>query len=68
MKIKDYANFLIKHLKLNVKIKYNFKKPDGIYRKVMDVSRAKKYGWNAKIPLKKGFEITYRDFLIKYSK
>ena len=68
MKIKDYANFLIKHLKLNVKIKYNLKKPDGIYRKVMDVSRAKKYGWNAKIPLKKGFEITYRDFLIKYSK
>jgi len=68
MRIKDYADFIIKQLKLNVKIKYNIKKPDGTYRKVMDVSRAKKFGWKAKFSLKKGFEITYKDFLSKYYK
>ena len=65
MRIKDYADFLINQLKLNVKVKYNKKKPDGTYRKVMDVTKAKNYGWKAKISLKEGFEITYKDFLSK---
>ena len=66
MRIKDYVNFLIKKLKLNVKVKYDRKKPDGVYRKVLDVKLAKKYGWRAKYSLNKGFDITYRDFLKKY--
>ena len=66
MRIKDYAKFLIKKLNLNVKIKYNTKKPDGVYRKVLDVKLAKKYGWKSKFTLDKGFEITYRDFLKNY--
>ena len=65
MRIKDYVNFLIKKLKLKVKIKYDRKKPDGVYRKVLDVGLAKKYGWKAKISLNKGFDITYKDFLKK---
>ncbi len=67
MRIKDYADFLINQLKLNVKVKYNKKKPDGTYRKVMDVTKAKNYGWKAKISLKEGFEITYKDFLSKFN-
>ena len=66
MRIKDYVNFLIKKLKLNVKVIYDRKKPDGVYRKVLDVKLAKKYGWRAKYSLSKGFDITYRDFLKKY--
>ena len=66
MRIRDYAKFLIKKLNLNVKIKYNTKKPDGVYRKVLDVKLAKKYGWKSKFTLDKGFEITYRDFLKNY--
>ena len=66
MRIKDYVNFLIKKLKLNVKVKYDRKKPDGVYRKVLDVKLAKKYGWRAKYSLNEGFDITYRDFLKKY--
>tara|TARA_S200000501_G_scaffold362868_1_gene392895 strand:+ start:944 stop:1870 length:927 start_codon:yes stop_codon:yes gene_type:complete len=61
--IKDYINFIKKKMKLNVKIKFNKSKPDGVRRKVLDVSLAKKYGWKAKIPLEKGFDITYRDYL-----
>ena len=66
MRIKDYVNFLIKKLKLNVKVIYDRKKPDGVYRKVLDVKLAKKYGWRAKYSLNEGFDITYRDFLKKY--
>ena len=66
MKIKKYVKFLLKKLNLKVKIKYNTSRPDGIYRKVLDVKRAKKLGWKAKINLDKGFDITYRNFLKKY--
>ena len=64
--IKKYVNFLLKKLNLNIKIKFNRSKPDGIFRKVLDVKRAKKLGWKAKINLDQGFDITYRDFLKKY--
>ena len=32
---------------------------------ILDVSKAKKYGWKAKISLDRGFELTYKDFLKK---
>ena len=68
MRIKDYVNFLIKKLKIKVKIKYDDKKPDGVFRKVLDISVAKKYGWKSKISLEKGFDITYKDFVKNYKK
>lgn len=34
-------------------------KPDGTFRKVFDVSKAKDLGWNAKIGLKEGIKMTY---------
>ena len=68
MKIKDYVKFLIKKLNLKVKIKYDSKKPDGVFRKVLDISLAKKYGWNSKISLDEGFDITYNDFVKNYKK
>ncbi len=68
MRINDYVNFLINQFKLKIKVKHNFNKPDGVRRKLMNVNRAKNYGWKAKISLKKGFEITYKDFLSKYHK
>ena len=66
MTIKQYANFMIKKLNLKVKLKFNKSKPDGMYRKLLDVSRAKKLGWVAKTTLSKGFDITYNDLLNKY--
>ena len=66
MSIKEYAKFLIKKLDLKVKIKFDKSKPDGVPRKLLDNSLAKKYGWKAKISLDKGFEITYKSFLKNY--
>ena len=63
--IKDYAKFLIKKLDLKVKIKFDKLKPDGVPRKVLDVSLAKKHGWKAKTSLDKGFDITYKAYLKK---
>ena len=65
MKIKEYAKFIIKKLNLNVKIKFKSSKPDGMKRKVLDISRAKKYGWVSKTSLDDGFDQTYREFLKK---
>ena len=61
--IKDYAKFIIKKLNLKVKIKFDKNKPDGVPRKVLDVSVARKYGWKSKVSLDEGFDITYKDFL-----
>ena len=46
-----------------VKIKYDKTKPNGVARKVMDVSLAKRYGWRSKINLKTSIKITYKSFL-----
>ena len=63
MTIKKYVNFILKKLNLKVKVNFNKSRPDGVYRKVLDVKRAKQLGWKAKISLDEGFDITYRNFL-----
>ena len=61
-----YAKFIQKILKTNFKIKYNKKFPDGTPRKVLNISKAKKYGWRPKTTLKKGTLITFKNFIKKY--
>jgi len=63
MRIKDYAKFIIKKLNLDVKLKFNLSKPDGVFRKLLDISLAKKYGWKSKTSLSNGFDLTYTAFL-----
>ena len=38
-------------------------KPDGTPRKILDSSKLKSLGWNAKIELQKGISLTYKSFL-----
>ena len=61
--IKWYAKFLMKKIGVNLKIKFDKTKPDGMPIKCMDISLAKKYGWIPKNDFNKGFAITYKDFL-----
>ena len=65
MKILDYVKFILKKLNLDIKINFIKSKPDGVYKKLLDVKRAKKYGWVAKTSLSEGFDITYKSFLKK---
>ncbi len=61
--IKYYAKFILKKLKLNIPIKFDSTKPDGVARKVLDVSLAKKYGWKANVTISDGFDKTYSEYL-----
>ncbi len=62
-KIIDYAKFIMKMLDYKVKIKFDNTKPNGVPRKLLDISLAKKYGWKAKIDLETGFWKTYYSFI-----
>ena len=63
--INDYVKKLIKLIlnNKNIKIKYDKQKPNGMPRKVVDISLAKEYGWKAKTKLDSAIQKTYLSFL-----
>jgi GDP-L-fucose synthase len=63
MRIIDYAKFIIKELKTNIRIKLDLSKPDGTPRKIVDCSIARKYGWRPKVSFKQGFSNTYFNYI-----
>ncbi len=63
--INDYAKYIMKHLGINLKIKHEKASLNGTYRKLMDSSLAKKYGWKFKTDLDVGLSITINDYLKK---
>jgi len=65
--IKEYAKIISSRInpKISLKIKFDKSKPNGTPRKVLNVSRAKKYGWRAKTSLKDAIDKTYSDYLTK---
>jgi GDP-L-fucose synthase len=44
-------------------LEFDSTKPDGTPRKLLDVSRLTKQGWQAKVPLRTGIQLTYEWFL-----
>jgi len=64
--ITNYAKFIMKKLDVKLKIKHDKTKPNGTPRKKVDYRLAKKYGWNPRFNLDKGFRTTFEDFLRKY--
>ncbi len=62
----EYAKFIMKHLGVKLKIVYEKKTPDGTYRKLLDLSLAKKYGWKHKTSLEQGLSNTINDYLQKF--
>lgn len=63
----QFCKFIMKQLRVNLKIKFDKTKPNGTPRKKLDISKAKKYGWKPQYNLINGFKLTYKDFLIKNS-
>lgn len=61
--IKGFCNFLMKKIKIKLKIKYDLNKPNGTPRKKLDTTLAKRYGWRSKFSLEQGFKYTYQDYL-----
>ncbi len=60
-----YAKYLMKKMKVKLKIKFDKTKPDGMPRKCLDISIAKTYGWKPVNNLDKGFRITFNNFTDK---
>ncbi|RMG80572.1 MAG: GDP-L-fucose synthase [Bacteroidetes bacterium] len=59
--IKDLALLVKKIVGYEGKIEHDLSKPDGTPRKLMDVGKLKKAGWQAKIGLEEGIRQVYRD-------
>ena len=64
MSILDYAKFIRKKMNLNCKIAFDSKrKYDGTFKKTMDISVSRSYGWSPKIDLSTGLELTLSSLL-----
>lgn len=61
--IREYLDFLLSKLNVKIKVIWDKSKPDGVKRKLLDISLAKKYGWQPSFTLEKGFKLFYKDFL-----
>lgn len=61
--IADLARLIQKIIGHEGPIQFDSSKPDGTPRKLMDVSRLKSLGWEAKTTLEKGIKLAYEDFL-----
>ena len=65
--IKEFTKSIIKILKLKIKVKFNNdKKLNGVMRKKLDLSLAKKYGWKYKTSFDDGIKFTYNDLIANY--
>lgn len=62
IKIKDLAMLIKEVTGFKGDIAFDPSKPDGMPRKLLDVSNINKLGWKAKIGLKEGIKITYERY------
>jgi GDP-L-fucose synthase len=58
--VRELAELVAKVASWQGEFVYDRAKPDGMPRKVMDVSRLSALGWQAKMPLEEGFRRAYR--------
>ncbi len=63
--IAELANIIMKVVGYNGELQFNPDKPDGTYRKLLDVSKLDKLGWRYKIGLEEGIRQTY-DWYLKH--
>ena len=61
--IREYLDFLLRKLNVKIKVIWDKSKPDGVKRKLLDISLAKKYGWQPSFSMDKGFKLFYKNFL-----
>ena len=65
--IKEFTKSIIKILKLKIKVKFNNdKRLNGVMRKKLDLSLAKKYGWKYKTSFDDAIRFTYNDLVVNY--
>ena len=60
--IKQYAQFILNYLNLDIKILLDKSKPDGVKRKILDTRVAENYGWRVKTNFKSVVILTLESF------
>ena len=65
--ILDLAHIIAEVIGYTGQIALDKSRPDGMPRKVVDVSKLEAMGWKSKIELREGLASTYRAYITKYS-
>ena len=61
--IRELAETIAAEVGFSGKLVFDDSKPDGTPRKLLDVSRLKALGWQARIPLREGIRLTHRAYV-----
>ena len=61
--IKELTELVAKVIGYTGEIRWDFSKPDGTPRKLLDVSKLESLGWHYKTELEEGIRLSYQDFL-----
>ncbi len=61
--IKELAQTIKKIVGFNGELNWDSSKPDGTFRKLLDVSKINRLGWKEKIVLQEGLEMIYKQYL-----
>ena len=61
--IKDFAKIIMKYFDVKLEIKYDYSKPNGTFRKKLNLKKAQNYGWKAKFNFNLGLDLTIKSFL-----
>lgn len=64
--IKELTNLVAEIVGFNGEIKWDTSKPNGTPRKLLNVDKARKLGWEAHTSLREGIKLAYNDFLTHY--
>ena len=64
----EYTKFILQKINYECKIILDKSKPDGVQRKIIDNSIALSYGWQPKISLDEGLELTLKSYFSKSNK
>ena len=65
--IRELAETVMSVVGFAGKIVFDASKPDGTPRKLLDVGRMADLGWRARIPLREGIALAYRDFQARHA-
>ena len=64
--IRELAETVMSVVGFAARIVFDATKPDGTPRKLLDVSRLRDIGWQARTSLREGIALAYRDFLARH--
>ena len=64
--IRALAETVMEVIGFSGSIVFDAAKPDGTPRKLLDVSRLRDIGWQARTPLREGIALAYRDFVARH--